>query len=276
MASILKVDTINPQTSGGSLALVSTNFSGSVTCASTLSVAGAATCGSTLNVTGLATLGSLTCNGALTSTTIQGKTVASAALAAITAALDKGIYFTGTSAASTYALTSTGRTLMACSNSSTMLSTLGAEAALGNPGTSGYVLASTTSGTRSWVANGGSVADGSITLAKLASEVGKCSAWVNFNGTGTVAINAALNVSSITDNGVGNYVVNLTNALSSVNFCPVPGACRYTTFNLDSNYTNPHAYPISSSACGVITGLADEYLGVLATDAAVVTLAIFQ
>ena len=157
-----------------------------------------------------------------------------------------------------------------------MLSTLGAEAALGNPGTSGYVLASTTSGTRSWVAQSGTIADGSITLAKLASEVGKCRAWVNFNGTGTVAINAALNVSSITDNGVGNYVVNLTNALSSVNFCPVPGACRYTTFNLDSNYTNPHAYPISSSACGVITGLADEYLGVLATDAAVVTLAIFQ
>ena len=36
-------------------------------------------------------------------------------------------------------------------------------------------------------------------------------AWVNFNGTGTVAIRASYNVSSITDNGVGDYTVNFTN-----------------------------------------------------------------
>jgi hypothetical protein len=35
-----------------------------------------------------------------------------------------------------------------------------------------------------------------------------CRAWVNFNGTGTVAIRASGNVSSITDNGVGDYTVN--------------------------------------------------------------------
>lgn len=39
----------------------------------------------------------------------------------------------------------------------------------------------------------------------------KCRAWVNFNGTGTVAIRAAGNVSGITDNGVGNYTVNFEN-----------------------------------------------------------------
>lgn len=43
-------------------------------------------------------------------------------------------------------------------------------------------------------------------------------AWVFFNGTGTVAINAQFNVSSITDNGQGAYTVNLTNALSSSNY----------------------------------------------------------
>ena len=37
-------------------------------------------------------------------------------------------------------------------------------------------------------------------------------AWVNFNGTGTVAIRAAFNVSSITDSGTGLYAVNFTNA----------------------------------------------------------------
>lgn len=38
-------------------------------------------------------------------------------------------------------------------------------------------------------------------------------AWVNFNGTGTVAIRASGNVSSITDNGVGDYTVNFTSAM---------------------------------------------------------------
>ena len=60
--------------------------------------------------------------------------------------------------------------------------------------------------------------EGSVTAAKLGSDVGKCRAWVNFNGTGTVAINAALNVSSITDNGVGDYTVNFTSSLSDANY----------------------------------------------------------
>jgi hypothetical protein len=45
-----------------------------------------------------------------------------------------------------------------------------------------------------------------------------CRAWVNFNGTGTVAIRASGNVSSITDNGTGNYLVNLTTAMPDANF----------------------------------------------------------
>ena len=43
---------------------------------------------------------------------------------------------------------------------------------------------------------------------------GSAKAWVNFNGTGTVAIRASYNVSSITDNGVGTYTVNFTTALA--------------------------------------------------------------
>ena len=43
-------------------------------------------------------------------------------------------------------------------------------------------------------------------------------AWVNFNGTGTVAIRSSYNVSSITDNGTGNYTVNFTSALSDANY----------------------------------------------------------
>ena len=45
-----------------------------------------------------------------------------------------------------------------------------------------------------------------------------CRAWVNFNGTGTVAIRASGNVSSITDNGAGDYKVNFTTAMPDANY----------------------------------------------------------
>ena len=48
-----------------------------------------------------------------------------------------------------------------------------------------------------------------------------CRAWVNFNGTGTVAIRASGNVSSITDNGTGDYTVNFTTAMSDANYSTV-------------------------------------------------------
>ncbi len=52
-----------------------------------------------------------------------------------------------------------------------------------------------------------------------------CKAWVNFNGTGTVAIRASYNVSSITDNGTGDYTVNFTTAMADANYA----------FNLSAN-----------------------------------------
>jgi hypothetical protein len=53
-----------------------------------------------------------------------------------------------------------------------------------------------------------------------------CRAWVNFNGTGTVAIRASGNVSSITDNGTGDYKVNFTTAMPDVNYSLTCGGCR--------------------------------------------------
>jgi hypothetical protein len=47
---------------------------------------------------------------------------------------------------------------------------------------------------------------------------GCAKAWVNFNGSGTVAIRQSFNVSSITDNGTGDYTINFTNALADANF----------------------------------------------------------
>lgn len=48
-----------------------------------------------------------------------------------------------------------------------------------------------------------------------------CRAWVNFNGSGTVAIRASGNVSSITDNGVGNFTVNFATAMPDANYCAI-------------------------------------------------------
>jgi hypothetical protein len=45
-----------------------------------------------------------------------------------------------------------------------------------------------------------------------------CRAWVNFNGTGTVAIRGSGNVTSITDNGTGLYTLNFTTALTDTNY----------------------------------------------------------
>ena len=46
-----------------------------------------------------------------------------------------------------------------------------------------------------------------------------CKVWVNFNGTGTVAIRDSFNVSSITDGGTGIYTINFTNAMANSNYC---------------------------------------------------------
>jgi hypothetical protein len=53
-----------------------------------------------------------------------------------------------------------------------------------------------------------------------------CRAWVNFDGTGTVAIRGSGNVSSITDNGTGDYTVNFTTAMPDVNFGFTTGGDR--------------------------------------------------
>lgn len=60
--------------------------------------------------------------------------------------------------------------------------------------------------------------DSSGVLATQNGMSGIAKAWVNFNGTGTVAIRASFNVSSITDNGTGLYTVNFTTAMPDANY----------------------------------------------------------
>ena len=62
-------------------------------------------------------------------------------------------------------------------------------------------------------ADGVAIGTGGISQARIAK------AWVNFNGTGTVAIRSSYNVSSITDNGTGDYSVVFSTAMSDANYC---------------------------------------------------------
>jgi hypothetical protein len=74
------------------------------------------------------------------------------------------------------------------------------------------------------------IADNAVTYAKIGTtEQGQlCKAWVNFNGTGTVAIRASYNVSSITDNGTGDYTVIFATAMPDANYSTVVSAGRTT------------------------------------------------
>ena len=78
-----------------------------------------------------------------------------------------------------------------------------------------------------------------------------CRAWVNFNGTGTVAIRGSGNVSSITDEGVGKYLINFTTAMSDANYCAVGCAGSIDSGIGDRQLST---YRTSAATCRVISG----------------------
>ena len=121
---------------------------------------------------------------------------------------------------------------------------------------------------------------GALTIGSAAQAVPSGSAplfaaraWVNFNGTGTVAIRASGNVSSITDNGTGDYTVNFTTAMSDANYSGV-ATCRYATAY--KVYNNATLLPTSTSAAQVCTGIEDSYSGESLIDSEWVSVAIFR
>jgi hypothetical protein len=96
-------------------------------------------------------------------------------------------------------------------------------------GTSGQVLTSGgASAAPSWQDTGGGA--------------GTLKAWVNFNGTGTVAIRGSGNVSSITDNGTGDYTVNFTTALADANYASAVSAGRLSDKNTTAIIANQATY----------------------------------
>jgi len=104
-----------------------------------------------------------------------------------------------------------------------------------------------------------------------------CRGWVNFNGTGTVAIRASGNVSSITDNGTGDYTLNFATAMEDVNYAvsgSVGGSGPGSTDSVVSIHGSAAGLPattMTTTALRVRTGY-----GVTAVDYQVVSVAIFR
>ena len=116
----------------------------------------------------------------------------------------------------------------------------------------------------------------SSTAAEIYS--GRAKAWVNFNGSGTVAIRQDFNVNSITDNTTGDYTVNFSNALSDANYCPIFGCEQYDAGS--ANYTTGiKTAPFNGSAVLMSTSqlrIFNQTGSGTNTDLSYVTVAIFR
>jgi hypothetical protein len=98
---------------------------------------------------------------------------------------------------------------------------------------------------------------------------GLCKAWVNFNGTGGVQIRAAYNVSSITDNGTGDYTVNFTTAMPDANYA-WSGSSRSASSN---GWINGNAAQAQTTTTLRISSVTAPISGV---DASEILIAVFR
>ena len=99
-----------------------------------------------------------------------------------------------------------------------------------------------------------------------------CRAWVNFNGTGTVAITGSGNVSSITDNGTGDYTVNFTTAMVDANYCLTTAGAPVNNNDLCALGLN---YSTSTKTTTALR-LAVKTVGIVITDSKDCNVAIFR
>lgn len=101
-----------------------------------------------------------------------------------------------------------------------------------------------------------------------------CRAWVNFTGAGTLTIRASGNVTSITDNGVGDFTVNFTNAMPDANYSMGAVGENSTGTNYNVIQFNQNTAPTTSAVR--LTSL-NQSGGVPAVfDSARVTISIFR
>ena len=101
------------------------------------------------------------------------------------------------------------------------------------------------------IVNGDINASAAIASTKLTG-INDAKAWVNFDGTGTPAIRGSFNVTSITDNGIGEYTVNITTALTDTNYAVVASSGSFGS-TVDSGRTFATPNIVSTTACEINT-----------------------
>ena len=124
------------------------------------------------------------------------------------------------------------------------------------------------------------IIDESVTFGKLSNSATEADnvqkrtakAWVNFNGTGTVAIRASFNVSSVVDNGAGDYTVNFIEPMVDSNFC-VSGMTNWDGTNRGALMGINTNRALSASAFSITTQQPHVYA---VMDASVITLMVFD
>jgi len=103
---------------------------------------------------------------------------------------------------------------------------------------------------------------------------GPAKSWINFNGTGTVAVLASFNLSSITDNGTGDYTINFTTAMPDAAYA-FTGSILGRSADLDLMVLVPREGGYTAGSIRV-SGRQGNHNYSAASDTAVVTVAIFR
>jgi hypothetical protein len=123
------------------------------------------------------------------------------------------------------------------------------------------------------------LANGAVTDAKIASgaintqalsllnasgsaPVYACRAWVNFNGTGTVAIRASGNVSSITDITTGVYAINFTTAMPDINYAVTSTAATYGLVSIDTISTTSFRFVTANATASALVDLVENHVAI--------------
>ena len=143
---------------------------------------------------------------------------------------------------------------------------LNAKAALASPAFTGTPTAPTAAAATdtTQIATTAFVRDAipNVLHASGSAPVYACRAWVNFDGTGVVDIRASGNVSSITDNGTGNYTVNFATGMPDANYCAlVTSVPKNATNNINYAYGLYPGGTKTASAVQIAVGGASNATG---------------